>query len=146
MDLLKLDLAPPLARTGDEPDPATGGATPSESTSPPAGEPVADPLKTLELKPRIIEALSTVYDPEIPVNIYELGLIYDVIVDARAAALVRMTLTAPGCPAALSLPGEVEAKVKAVAGVSEARVELVWEPPWSKERMSEAAMLQLGIF
>jgi metal-sulfur cluster biosynthetic enzyme len=80
------------------------------------------------------------------VNIWELGLIYDVVVDANGVAGVTMTLTAPGCPAAQSLPGEVTEKVKGVPGVSDAKVEVVWEPPWSKDRMSEAARLQLGLW
>jgi FeS assembly SUF system protein len=107
---------------------------------------VADPAKTAELKPRIVEAISTVFDPEIPVNIWELGLIYDVIVDAAGVAGVRMTLTAPGCPAAQSLPVEVQRKVKEVPGVTDARVDVVWEPAWTKDRMSEAAKLQLGLW
>ena len=106
----------------------------------------ADALKTLELTPKIVEQLSTVYDPEIPVNIYELGLIYDVAVDPDGLAVIQMTLTAPGCPAAVTLPAEVQGKVKAIEGVSDARVDLVWEPPWTKDRMTEAAKLQLGIF
>jgi FeS assembly SUF system protein len=105
-----------------------------------------DPLKTLELKPKIIDQLSTIYDPEIPVNIYELGLIYDILVDKDSLAVIKMTLTAPNCPAAVTLPAEVQGKVEAITGVSEARVDLVWEPPWSKDRMSEAAKLELGIF
>lgn len=112
-----------------------------------AGLPIeSDPLKMLELKPKIVEQLSTVFDPEIPVNIYELGLIYDVAVDKGGLAVIQMTLTAPGCPAAVTLPAEVQGKVKAIDGVSDARVDLVWEPPWDKDRMSEAAKLQLGIF
>lgn len=107
---------------------------------------VADPQKTAELKPRIIEALSTVFDPEIPVNIWELGLVYDVVVDAGGVAGVRMTLTAPGCPVAQSLPVEVADKVKAVPGVTDAKVDIVWEPPWTKDRMSDAAKLQLGLW
>ena len=106
----------------------------------------ADPQKTAELKPPIVAAISTVYDPEIPVNIWELGLIYDVAVDAAGAALVTMTLTAPGCPAAQSLPSEVERKVREVAGVSDAKVDVVWEPGWTKDRMSDAAKLQLGLW
>jgi FeS assembly SUF system protein len=105
-----------------------------------------DPEKTASLKPGIIEAIATVFDPEIPVNIWELGLIYDIGVDASSAALVTMTLTAPGCPAAQSLPSEVEAKVRAVPGVSNAKVDVVWEPGWTKDRMSEAAKLQLGLW
>jgi FeS assembly SUF system protein len=107
---------------------------------------VPDPARTEALRPAIVDAISTVYDPEIPVNIWELGLVYDVLVDARDAVLIRMTLTAPGCPAAQSLPVEVEHKVRAVAGVSDVTVDVVWDPPWSKDLMSEAAKLQLGIW
>jgi FeS assembly SUF system protein len=107
---------------------------------------VPDPQKTGELKPRIVEALGTVFDPEIPVNIWELGLIYDIAVDASGVAGIRMTLTAPGCPVAQSLPVEVAEKVKAVPGVSDAKVDVVWDPPWSKDRMSELAKLQLGMW
>jgi FeS assembly SUF system protein len=98
------------------------------------------------LQAPIIEALKTVYDPEIPVDIYELGLIYDIVVDAERRVLVRMTLTSPACPSAQQLPSEVRFKVKAVSGVTDAWVEIVWEPPWDKDRMSEAAKLQLGFF
>jgi FeS assembly SUF system protein len=107
---------------------------------------VPDAARTGELKPQIVDAISTVYDPEIPVNIWELGLIYDVIVDAGGVAGIRMTLTAPGCPAAQSLPVEVMQKVKAVPGVTDAKVDIVWEPAWSKDRMSDAAKLQLGLW
>ena len=106
----------------------------------------ADPGRTAELAPRIYDALRTVFDPEIPVNIVELGLIYDVLVDARGVAGVRMTLTAPGCPVAQSLPLEVAHKAKSVAGVSDAKVDVVWDPPWTKDRMSDAAKLQLGMW
>lgn len=106
----------------------------------------ADPATTDALKPAILAAISTVFDPEIPVNICELGLIYDVAVDAAGVALVTMTLTAPGCPAAQSLPSEVGTKVKGVAGVTDAVVDVVWEPGWTKDRMSEAAKLQLGLW
>jgi FeS assembly SUF system protein len=107
---------------------------------------VADAARTAELSPKIVEAISTVFDPEIPVNIWELGLIYDIAVDAAGVAGVRMTLTAPGCPAAQSLPVEVQRKVAAVPGVTDAKVDIVWEPPWTKDRMSEAAKLQLGLW
>lgn len=117
----------------------TPEATPSTAV-------VADPGKTEELRPAIVAAISTVFDPEIPVNIFELGLIYDIAVDAASKAVVTMTLTAPGCPAAQSLPAEVAAKVKAVPGVSDATVDVVWEPGWTKDRMSEAAKLQLGMW
>ena len=105
-----------------------------------------DAARTQALKPAILDAIRTVFDPEIPVNILELGLIYDVLVDAQGVAGVRMTLTAPGCPAAQSLPVEVARKVKEVAGVTDAKVDVVWDPPWSKDRMSDAAKLQLGMW
>ena len=107
---------------------------------------VPDPVKMADLRPLVLEVLSTVFDPEIPVNIRELGLIYDVLVDKDARVGVRMTLTAPACPAAQSLPVEVRQKAAAVPGVTEAKVEIVWEPPWTKEMMSEAAKLQLGLW
>jgi FeS assembly SUF system protein len=97
------------------------------------------------LEEQIIEALRGVYDPEIPVNIYDLGLIYKIDVDQSGMVNVEMTLTAPGCPVAQTFPGTVECAIKCVPGVTDAHVELVWEPPWSKDRMSEAAMLQLGL-
>ncbi|MBI3899601.1 MAG: SUF system Fe-S cluster assembly protein [Gammaproteobacteria bacterium] len=106
-------------------------------------DPVTQP--TDDLKERIIDALKTVYDPEIPVNIYDLGLIYNIGIDAEAHVHLQMTLTAPGCPVAQTFPGVVENAVKAVNGVKDAAVELVWDPPWSRERMSEAALLQLGM-
>ena len=93
----------------------------------------------------IIAALHTCFDPEIPVDIYELGLIYDIDVQPTGEVGIKMTLTSPGCPVAGSLPGEVEAKVRAVPGVTGAKVELVWDPPWCMENMSEAAKLQLGM-
>jgi FeS assembly SUF system protein len=105
-----------------------------------------DPGRTAELQPRIVEALKTVYDPEIPVDIYELGLIYDIAADAESRVLVKMTLTSPACPSAQQIPSEVRYKVKALPDVADAWVEIVWEPPWGKERMSEAARLQLGFF
>jgi FeS assembly SUF system protein len=119
---------------------------PSEPAPVTTHDPIeSDPLKTLELKPRLIEALSTVYDPEIPVNIYELGLIYDIDVNADGLVGIRMTLTSPACPAAQSLPGEVKAKAKGVSGVSDAWVDVVWEPTWEMSKMTEAAKLQLGL-
>ena len=104
-----------------------------------------DPIATLTLKPRIIEALCAVYDPEIPVNIHELGLIYDVKVGADGVVSVVMTLTAPACPSAQMLPLEVESRVREVPGVKDVSVEVVWDPPWTPDRMSEAAKLQLGM-
>ena len=107
---------------------------------------IPDPVKMAELRPLVLDAVATVYDPEIPVNIKELGLIYDVLVDKDSRVGIRMTLTAPACPAAQSLPVEVKHKAAAVPGVREARVEIVWDPPWDKDRMSEAAKLQLGMW
>lgn len=105
----------------------------------------SDGIKQQILKEQIVETLSTIYDPEIPVNIYELGLIYDLQVDAGNNVDVKMTLTSPACPVAGSLPGEVEQKVQAVPGVNSARVELVWDPPYTMDMMSEAAQLKLGL-
>jgi FeS assembly SUF system protein len=98
------------------------------------------------LHDEIVAALKTCYDPEIPVDIYELGLIYGVDVGTEGDVVVRMTLTSPACPVAGSLPGEVEAKVAGVPGVRSAKVDLVWDPPWDKEMMTEEAKLQLGFF
>jgi FeS assembly SUF system protein len=106
----------------------------------------ADPALTAEFQGPIIDVIKTVFDPEIPVDIYELGLIYDIVVDADRRALVRMTLTSPACPSAQQLPSEVRYKVKALEGIADAAVEVVWDPPWDKDRMSEAAKLQLGFF
>jgi FeS assembly SUF system protein len=106
---------------------------------------VSDAARRAELMPHIVDAISTVFDPEIPVNIYELGLIYDVIVDAGANVGIRMTLTAPACPAAQFLPAQVREAVAAVPGVASVRLDIVWDPPWDRDRMSEAAKLQLGL-
>jgi FeS assembly SUF system protein len=98
------------------------------------------------LRATVVETLKTCYDPEIPVDIWELGLIYGVEVAPDGAVAIRMTLTSPACPVAGSLPGEVESKVRALPGVSAAKVELVWDPPWDKEMLSEVAKLKLGFF
>ena len=102
-------------------------------------------LADASLRERVVAALKTVYDPEIPVNLYDLGLIYGISTDDAGRVDIRMTLTSPACPVAGSLPGQVERVVSGVDGVSAANVELVWDPPWSQERMSEAAQLELGI-
>ena len=107
---------------------------------------VHDADASAALLPQVRAALSKVFDPEIPVNIYDLGLVYDVIVDATNVVGIRMTLTAPACPAAQILPGQVKTAVAAVPGVADVNVDVVWEPPWTRERMSEAAKLQLGMF
>jgi FeS assembly SUF system protein len=101
-------------------------------------------VNSLVIEAEVIEALRTCFDPEIPVNIYEMGLIYEVKVEPSGAVGIRMTLTSPHCPAAQSLPPEVEAKVKTVPGVTDAKVEVVWDPPWDPSKMSEAVKLQLG--
>ena len=98
------------------------------------------------LEEQVVEVIKTVYDPEIPVNIYELGLIYDVTVTPEGDANVTMTLTSPSCPAAQSLPGEVELKVGSIAGIRSANVNVSWDPPWSQDMMSEAAKLEMGLF
>jgi FeS assembly SUF system protein len=122
---------------------------PAQPEPPPDGKEtaamVADPGETSRLKPEIVKALSKVFDPEIPVNVYEMGLIYDVLVDRDRVVGIRMTLTAPACPAAQTLPGDVKRQVAAVPGVSDVKVDVVWDPPWSMERMSDAAKLQLGL-
>ncbi|MCL6493180.1 MAG: SUF system Fe-S cluster assembly protein [Ignavibacterium sp.] len=97
-----------------------------------------------ELEEKIIQALKTCYDPEIPVDIFELGLIYEVAIDDNNNVKIKMTLTSPMCPAAQSLPLEVEEKVKAVPEVNDVKVEIVWNPPWNKDMMSEVAKLELG--
>jgi FeS assembly SUF system protein len=124
---------------------------PSQTTSPPAESPqtahlVGDPDRTAALRPRIVEALSKVFDPEIPVNIYELGLIYDIIVDEAGVVGIRMTLTAPACPAAQTLPVEVRQRIAEIPDVADVKVDVVWDPPWDRDRMSDAAKLQLGMF
>ncbi len=97
------------------------------------------------LKDRIVQVIKTVYDPEIPVDIYELGLIYAVDVDEACEVEITMTLTSPMCPVAESLPFEVEEKVRAVEGVGKVRLDLVWDPPWTPDLMSEAAKLELNM-
>jgi FeS assembly SUF system protein len=110
---------------------------------------VSEPAELAEdapLQQRVIAAMRTVYDPEISVNIYDLGLIYDIQISEQAEVFVKMTLTAPGCPVAGILPGQVESVIREVEGVSDACVELVWDPPWSQDCMSDEAKLTLGLF
>lgn len=102
-------------------------------------------FETMALEEKAIEVIRSCYDPEIPVNIYELGLIYEVKVDPSGVVDIKMTLTAPSCPAAQSLPIEVESKVGSLDGVSDVHVEVVWDPPWEPSMMSEAAKLQLNM-
>jgi FeS assembly SUF system protein len=111
-------------------------------------EPSTNPTTSIAQKlveGKVIEALRNIYDPELPVNIYDLGLIYEIKVDPENRVVVKMTLTAPACPVAESLPPEVERKIEAIPEVKSAEVILVWEPAWDKSRMSEAAMLDLGL-
>ena len=106
------------------------------------------PIESIQakaLQAQVIEVLRTCYDPEIPVDIYELGLIYEVKASAEGIVHIQMTLTSPACPVAGTLPPEIESRVRAVDGVNEARVEVVWEPPWTPEKMSDAARLQLNL-
>ena len=128
---------PRAAPEGEAPDGANGGGPLDEGLD----EALDDGLDD-----RIVAALREVYDPEIPVNIYDLGLIYRIDCDELGVVEIDMTLTAPGCPVAQTFPGTVEAAVQNVEGVATAEVELVWEPPWTPDRMSEAAKLELGFF
>ena len=120
----------------EEPNPEPGFQAEAESGTPPVGDPVQE---------EVISVLRSCYDPEIPVDIYELGLVYGVDVDATGAVDIKMTLTSPSCPVAESLPLEVESKVRALPGIEKVAVEVVWDPPWTMENMSEAARLQLGL-
>src|ERR1051325_3737017 len=101
-------------------------------------------METEELKKKVVDVLQTIYDPELPVNIYELGLIYEVDVLPVNNVQIVMTLTAPGCPAAQSLPIEVDQKVRQIEGVNDVHVAVTWDPPWDKSMMSETAQLELG--
>lgn len=120
------------------------------STASPSGtatrDMVSDPAHLEALRPAIVEAIKTIFDPEIPVNIWELGLIYDIFVNSAQVVGVRMTLTAPNCPAAQWLPGQVEQKIRVIDGVTDVKVDVVFDPPWDRERMSDAAKLQLGMW
>ena len=126
--------------------PSTTPEAQAPATEPQTAGMISDPERTAALGPRIVDALSKVFDPEIPANIYELGLIYDIIVDRAGAVGIRMTLTAPACPAAQVLPIEVKKQIAAIPEVTDVRVDVVWDPPWERDRMSDAAKLQLGLF
>jgi len=152
------DTGNPLSAPRPEPDAHPPFTPPeawnTEALTQPAPAPTGDvpqvgPVDkdvTAELQGKVIDVIKTVYDPEIPVDIYELGLIYDVIADKERRVLVKMTLTSPACPSAQQIPSEVRYKVKSIPGVTDAWVDVVWDPPWTKDRMSEAAKLTLGIF
>jgi FeS assembly SUF system protein len=126
--------------------PARDPVAPTEVSPPLPPATPSGPVDPDALREQAVAALKTCYDPEIPVNIHELGLIYGLEVSPEGAVTVQMTLTSPACPVAGSLPGEVQAKLRGIPGVTAANVNLVWDPPWSPDRMSEAAKLQLGFF
>ena len=133
--------------------PGAGQSEGAESGQTPSGAPDAAAASGAalggtaaeELKEQVIKAVKTVYDPEIPVDIYELGLIYEIKVEPSSEVSVKMTLTSPACPSAMSLPGEVEDKIRVMANVKDVKVEVVWDPPWEPSKMSEAARLELGM-
>jgi len=130
---MAMDEKPPFDFPGD----------PAEMTAD-VVRPESDPADAA-MTAKVVEALKTVRDPEIPVNLIDLGLIYDLLVNKDGTVFVEMTLTTPSCPAAVQLPGEVERAVGAVEGVKEARVKVVWTPPWTQDRMSDEARLELGL-
>ena len=144
------DERPETAQTDDKPagkgeGPATPGPAPDVPESSEGAAIAVDAVDTAALEEQVIAAISTVFDPEIPVNIYELGLIYDIVIDPAANVAIEMTLTSPACPVAESLPGDVEGAVRGVSGIADAKVDLVWDPPWTPDRMTEAARLELGM-
>jgi FeS assembly SUF system protein len=118
--------------------------TENNSPAPASTEATLNVSEMVAYHDKIVEKLRTVYDPEIPVNIFDLGLIYNIKVEPNADVHVKMTLTSPGCPAAGTLPGEVEDKIVVIPGIKNVKVDVVWDPTWDKEMMSEAAKLQLG--
>ena len=143
----------PAERTAPE-TPVVAGAAPSPEKAPPPtahaepglpAAPTAPAAVEKGIEERVIDVLRDTFDPEIPVNIYELGLIYETRVDPPGAVYIKMTLTSPMCPVAGSLPPEVAGKVRGLAGVTDVEVDLVWDPPWNPSMMTEAARLQLGM-
>lgn len=131
--------------TGDDNPKPSDPLTVDPSTAARSSLSPVDAIAAQVLESSVVEVLRTVFDPEVPVNIYDMGLIYEVAVEPGGKVGIRMTLTSPMCPVAETLPPEVETKVRAMEGVAEAKVEVVWEPPWTPERMSEAARLQLNL-
>lgn len=136
---LPLDEEPANPQAGAA-NPPAGAANPQAALAAPL-----TPEQIVEVKDRIIAALCTCFDPEIPVNIYELGLIYDILIAPSGDVGIRMTLTSPACPVAGTLPGDVQRKLQPLPNVVSVKVDTVWDPPWHTDRMSEAAKLQLGI-
>lgn len=137
--------APGIGAGSDAKPPEASAAGGEADAPPPPPTPIEHHPDEASIREGIIGVLRTIYDPEIPVNIYDIGLIYSIVVDTKAHAHVRMTLTSPMCPVAGTLPGEVEMKVNGAPGVESADVELVWDPPWGIEKMSEAARMQLNL-
>ena len=136
----------PFELHDQETDPTDAGSTATVSSSAQDDGPEVAGGGDAELRGRVIAALREVYDPEIPLNIYDLGLIYRLEIDSDHKALIDMTLTSPNCPVAGSLPGEIENAARSAEGVGDVVVELVWDPPWDMDRMGEAAKLELGMF
>lgn len=132
--------------TEQESEQVTKQVTEQETAQPKAVTEQAEKTDRAELNNAVVEALKSVYDPEIPVNIYELGLIYSVNIDEGGKVLIEMTLTSPACPVAGTLPPEVEGKVRSIPGVTECVVKVVWDPPWGMNMMSEEAKLQLNLY
>ena len=122
------------------------GSDPQPEFTAKAGTPIDSAGTPVAVESAVIAALETVYDPEIPVNLYELGLIYNITIAQDGSVDIEMSLTAPGCPVAGEMPGQVAEAVAAVAGIGEVAVRLVWDPPWTPERMSEDARLALGMY
>ena len=136
---------PPRARVTEETPSETFGRKRDYLAGFLAEQKPEEPASNNELVDSVIEALKSIYDPEIPVDIYELGLIYDVAISEDGDAVVTMTLTTPHCPVAESMPGEVELRVLSVPGIRDAEVKLVWDPPWDPSKMSDEARLELGM-
>src|SRR4029077_6358890 len=132
---------PPAGRPPAAPPPSAEAPPAASAAPPPSAE---TPAGRDAIEEGIVAMLKTVFDPEIPVNIYEMGLVYDIRIEPTGEVEIRMTLTSPACPVAGSLPGEVQSKIEQVPGVTATRIELVWEPAWDPSKMSEAARLQLG--
>src|SRR5688572_3081068 len=136
-------MADSIIPLSDAPSPAP--ADPAAAPAQPESAFAANPLNTLKLQPALVEAVSKVFEPEIPVNIYELALIYSMDVDSDMNVQVRMTLTAPACPAAQTIPIDVERRLREVPDVKDVKVAVVWDPPWTRDKMSDAAKLTLGM-
>lgn len=145
LGLNRLDPNDPRQDPGTNQPSKPAADTTAEESSKPVKEISLTEAEKQEVMQAIVAKLHTCFDPEIPVNIYELGLIYDIDLNTNGHVHINMTLTSPACPVAGSLPGDVKNKVLQVENVASAKVELVWDPPWEKSRMSEAAKLQLGI-